>query len=312
MSLSYDIPTNREIAAFLEANPGKINWMYLSQNPAAIDLLKANPDKRLFEDPFAHVADKAEKESLRAEVTRFKFERVQIDADAETRRVWLQKEAATRHESEMKRLIIENAQKRVTAKAEQERLVVEAEQKRLTEKAERKRLIIENAQRILANKRFADETERARVEAETDSTRLAEEEADMKAEVATLYKAEMRKRLVEQRLQQRLAELEPTVPMTVAVGESNSWDKVKQFEAIQTKLHEAYQIPLEQRRNYTALDVAIRGDDIPACKILATRTPLALYHKMRKERNALVHPPVQIPAFPPTGLTVSETGFHTA
>ena len=29
----------------LKANPNKINWYYLSQNPAAIDLLKANLDK---------------------------------------------------------------------------------------------------------------------------------------------------------------------------------------------------------------------------------------------------------------------------
>jgi hypothetical protein len=70
-------------------------------------------------------------------------------------------------------------------------------------------------------------------------------------------------------------------------------------------LHDAYNIPAHQRRNYTALDAAIRANDAIARKILLTRTPLTLYHQLRKQRNAIVHP-VQVngrmPAFPLNGM----------
>ena len=36
---------NPEAIDLLKANPEKISWTKLSQNPAAIDLLKANPEK---------------------------------------------------------------------------------------------------------------------------------------------------------------------------------------------------------------------------------------------------------------------------
>jgi hypothetical protein len=34
---------------FLQENQDKIDWFWLSQNPAAIDMLKANPDKIIWQ-----------------------------------------------------------------------------------------------------------------------------------------------------------------------------------------------------------------------------------------------------------------------
>jgi hypothetical protein len=36
---------NNEAISFLEANPEKIDWSYLSENPNAIQLLETNLDK---------------------------------------------------------------------------------------------------------------------------------------------------------------------------------------------------------------------------------------------------------------------------
>ncbi len=65
------------------------------------------------------------------------------------------------------------------------------------------------------------------------------------------------------------------------------WDKVKYFEHVQKELFEVYQIPY-MNRNFKGIDEAIATDPRPAACILGPN-PRDTYHKLRIERNNIVH-----------------------
>jgi hypothetical protein len=137
-------------------------------------------------------------------------------------------------------------------------------------------------------------------EAEKLARRVGELGVEIDSEVNLRFEEELRRREVARRLQARIATLEPVDPST-----PSPWEKVSRFEAIQAELQDAYNIPHELRRNYSALDVAIRRDGEVARRILSTNTPLSLYHQLRKERNAIVHPARtngRMPVFPLNGM----------
>jgi hypothetical protein len=267
----------------LKENRSKISWDQLSRNPAAIDLLKENPGKIRWNQlatscywcPYLHKNllggdDEDEVGLLQEERARYKDKVYHIELAAEKMR-----EEIDAHCSRM----CENA------KAQHDESMRRISEAAVARRAERIRQI-EMATRM--------------AEAERLARRVGELEAEIEGEVNSRFEEELKRREVKKRLQGRLAELKPVVPAV-----PSPWEKVSRFEAIQAKLQDAYNIPYELRRNYVALDAAIRRDDSRARQMLMSHTPLALYHRLRKERNAIVHPVRtngRMPMFPLSGV----------
>jgi ribosomal protein L23 len=110
-------------------------------------------------------------------------------------------------------------------------------------------------------------------------------ESEIEAEVTARVREKMKQKEIERRVREAFGS--PNVAINTLPPDLQ--EKVAHFRAIQTKLHDAYDIPALSRRNYSALDAAIRGNDTIAREILSSDTPLGAYHTLRKEHNAIVH-----------------------